>query len=141
MQVWARDEIAPTFATLAQVEAFARDDVGVTFAEQGEPLLNDLTSIDRWLHLKKSRRARRVHAWECLTAWNIFSDLARGLKIPFRGDEDVHTLTWDKLLWGHNSASIEITDSRRLFRWSGAEIEEIHAVLHEGLKLWRSHVR
>jgi hypothetical protein len=140
-EVWTRNGLAPTFATLEHARMFACDELGLSPIDEGEPLLHDLTSVAHWLRLKKSHRARQVHARQCLAAWNIFSDLARSLHLPFRGDEDLHTSTWSKLLWGENSFSLEITDPRRLFRWTGAEIREIHAVLDEGLKLWRAHVR
>lgn len=89
-QVWTRNGVAPTFATLAQVEAFAREEVGVVPLNEGEPLLHDLSVVARWLQLSKQRRARQVQADCCLGAWNIFGDLARGLKMPFSGATSVH---------------------------------------------------
>ncbi len=134
-EVWTRDDIAPTFATLAQVEASARDEVGVLFAQQGEPLLHDLNYVSRWLRLSKQRRARVVHASDDLEAWNIFSDLARGLNKPFVGDSHKLNDLWMMLFWG------DPNDVGHYPRWSGEQLQTLHDVLNEGLKLWRAHVR
>lgn len=139
-EVWTRDGIAPTFATLAQVETFARDELGVSPIDEGEPPIHDLTSVARWLRLKKSHRARQVDAGECLAAWNIFADLARSLNVPFSGSDEAHKPIYTKLFFG-DFCWFKIADSRRMYHWSGADIKKLHTVLDEGLKLWRRHVR
>lgn len=134
-EVWTRDGIAPTFATLSQVETFAREEVGVSLAQEGEPGSHDLTFVASWLGLSKQRRARVIHARKDLEAWNIFSDLARSLKAPFVGDSRELNELWMLLFWG---------DPRKIGhypRWSGAQLQTLHNVLDEGLKLWRAHVR
>ncbi len=134
-EVWTQNGVAPTFATLAQLETFAREEVGVSFAEHGEPRVQDLCWVARWLQHGKSRRSRSVRPQTMLSAWNIFSDLARSLEVPFHGDSRGLTGLWDMLLFG------DPHKIGRYPRWSGAELQTLHDVLKEGLKLWRAHVR
>lgn len=134
-QVWTRAGVAPTFTTLAQAETFVREGVGVSFAQEGEPRLHDLSFVARWLHLSKQHRAQVIHAREDLAAWNIFSDLARSLNVPFVGESRELNELWMLLFWG---------DPRKIGhypRWSGAQLQTLHDVLEEGLKSWRVHVR
>lgn len=140
-EVWTRDGVAPTFATLAQLETFAREEVGASFAEHGEPLLLDLSWVTCWLRLSKQRRARRVDASHCLAAWNIFGDLARGLKTPFGGAASRHDNLYFKVFWGNNLPSLTPPGKIYVPRWTGKELQTLHAVLEEGLKLWRERVR
>lgn len=138
-QVWTQNGIAPTFATLAFVDEWARQQLQVSFVDEGEPILHDLSSVARWLRLKKSRSARQIPLSKCLAAWNIFSDLARGLETHFSGDAPQHFRLKDKL-YG-DSLRWMLVDPNQRFHFSGAEIQTLHDVLDEGLKLWRAHVR
>ena len=130
-EVWTRDGITPTFATLAQLEQFAREEVGVRFPQEGEPLLHDLDYVARWLQRGKSKRVSYFRPRRTLDAWNIFSDLARSLHIPFAGDSSELTELWDMLLFGD-------PQKPRFPRWSGHQLQMCHDVLGEGLNLWRA---
>lgn len=134
-EVWTRGGIAPTFATLAGGEQFAREEVGVSFAQEGEPLLHDLDYVARWLRMSKQRRARVVHAHDDLLAWNIFSDLARSAEAPFSGYARTYNDVYMMLFWGDPNKVGTYP------RWSGAQLQTLHDVMDEGLKLWRAHVR
>ncbi len=103
-----------------------------------EPLLHDLDDVARWLRQSLSAE---VDCDILLTAWNLFGDLASSVKGDFDPDRTQTQHIYEKLFWGNNLPAITPPGKHYTPRWSDDELLLMRNVLHNGLRLFRTHVK
>ncbi|MGX7263944.1 hypothetical protein [Enterococcus crotali] len=96
--------------------------------------------IDWLIHWYVSN-SEEINEKEMLDIWNIFTDLAYSIDEHFLGDEDNYNQVYSKLFYGNNLPTIN--KSGRIYTpdWSKEEIEEIRAVMKNGVELFERSIQ
>ncbi len=107
-----------------------------------EPILHNLDAVEKWLQQPNDN----INCEDCLSAWNLFSDVANSLKVTFNGDKHarLRNRIYDKLFWGINDFvghPILGHPSGEFYfpEWSPAEVSKLAKILKQGLKLFRRY--
>ncbi|PSR52364.1 hypothetical protein AHMF7605_01910 [Adhaeribacter arboris] len=111
--------------------------------ENEEPILHNLDAVEAWLQEPDDQ----PDCEDCLTAWNLFTDVAYSLKLTFNGDKlsRLRNRIYDKLYWGNN---IFVGDpilghpSGEFYfpEWTPAEISKLTKILRQGFKLFKRYI-
>lgn len=98
----------------------------------------DIDALQRWLDGSDAV----IDCDVVLSAWNLFSDLARSLQKAFLGDDDTALSVYEKLFLGTNPPALRhgLNDDEDIFVpiWSSEEQSLVRRVLGEGVALLHS---
>ena len=137
----------PSFGSLAELRALT-DSLGVGL-NAPPPAPIDFDPVLAWL----ANPTKQVPANACLSAWNLFDDLASGTGAAFWGRRrgPVHNRVYDKLFYGSGLWGVDAQGHARL-RGEGVPMKTwtptcrstrrnvLRRVLRQGFRLWQKYV-
>jgi hypothetical protein len=135
--LWAAaDGRVPVFGSSDGVRQLARQ-LGVALQDE-EPLCQDLDRAWAWI----TAPHKAVPCAECLTAWNLFDDLASGVGGEFLGWRrgPVRNRVFDKLYDCSGFWRISSAEARQANHWRKEERNTLRRVLQQGFRLWTKYV-
>lgn len=91
----------------------------------------DFDAIKPWL----SKPDNKISYNTFLNIWNMMSDLAVSVGIPFLGDGKVYSDIYDKLFFGCNLPAIRGDGELYIPKWNKDEIASIANVLKNGMDI------
>jgi hypothetical protein len=103
-----------------------------------EPLVHDLDVVAQWLGRPRSAE---IDSDAFLTVWNLFGDLATSVNGDCDGDRKRTQPVYDKLFWGNNLPAVTPPGKHYTPVWSDDELLLMREILHDGLLLFRKHVK
>ena len=135
-------ECIPVFRSEITLAAYAKARNIEIVNEQ--PIRHNLDAVEKWLQEPEGA----IDCNDFLAAWNIFTDVAYGLKQKFLGDTPsrLRNRIYDKLFWGNNHFNGDpilgsATGEYYFPQWSAGEREKIVQVLTQGFELFRSRLK
>jgi hypothetical protein len=134
-----RDGCIPSFRTESALLAYAHT-LSVTIEPEAASL-HDLDLVQTWL---ADPHPERVDPPNFLCAWNLFSDVAQTLPVVGARFIELDSLLgplYDKLFWANNLPAVTPEGERFVPEWSTTEVEELTAVLCEGLSMFTRSLR
>ncbi|GAB2947608.1 hypothetical protein GCM10027048_10720 [Hymenobacter coalescens] len=106
--------------------------------QEEEPLCQDLDRAWAWI----AAPHQEVPCAACLTAWNLFDDLANGVRAEFLGWRrgPVRNRVFDKLYDCSGFWRISPAEARQDRHWRKEERNTLRRVLRQGFRLWAKYV-
>lgn len=92
-------------------------------------------NVDEYVPLDKNV----VDCDATLQLWNILSDVAASVKVPFDGDDALYTAQYGKLVYGCNLPALS-NGSRYNPIWNDKEIADINRILASGIDILYSQL-
>ncbi|MGX7243636.1 hypothetical protein ACWOC1_02170 [Enterococcus quebecensis] len=96
--------------------------------------------IDWLIHWYVSN-SEEINEKEMLDIWNIFTDLAYSIDEHFLEDQDSYNQVYSKLFYGDNLPTINKSGKIYTPDWSEEEIEEVRAVMKNGVELFERSIQ
>jgi hypothetical protein len=130
------DKTVPSFRTQEALHDYATSHQ--IDLDMMEPLIHDLDVVAQWLRRPLSAK---IDTDALLTVWNLFGDLAASVNGDFDGDRKRTQHIYDKLFWGNNLPAVTPPGKQYTPVWSDDELLLMQEILHDGLLLFRKHVK
>lgn len=112
------------FEKLSNAQKFAKE-MGLNISED-----IDVYNIDEYVPKDKDS----VDCNATLNLWNILSDFAASVKVPFEGDDVEYNTTYGKLVYGCNLPAL-MNDYHYDPTWNDEEIADINKILASGIDI------
>ncbi len=125
----------PSFSTEAALVAYAKRN-GVSVSGEAATL-HDFDALQAWAD---DPRPDTVDCSNLLSAWNLFSDVARSMPSEaqaFARKDKGLTSLYNKLFWGNNLPAVTPNGHRFDPKWSTDELVRLAEVIAAGLQLFR----
>ncbi len=137
--IWAIDDKDYFMTNNGDLIFFEKFSNAQTFAENmGLGISDDIDvyNIDEYVPKDKDS----VDCNETLQLWNILSDIAASVKVPFDGDDASYTTTYGKLVYGCNLPALFPDGYHYDPTWNEEEIADINKILASGIDILYSQL-
>ena len=126
------------FADASHLRAWA-DGNAVAVSDDDTPVLHDLDGVGQW---SADPDPNHVDCVAILEAWNLFTDVRSSVeRRNVARDEHRDYDLYDKVFRGNNLPAVTPEGTSYVPVWSDAEVSRLGAIMRDGLRFFRAHVR